>query len=75
MHELKVTGLPGEADVSYLVQRFHLNTIRCGTIRRSSHCADAGSGPEQMIDYWAGPDDKEKGGGSCKGKRPDTATS
>ncbi len=62
LHELKVTGLPGEADVRYLVQLppeydplRHYPTIVT--------LADAGSGPEQMIDYWAGPDDKEKGGG------------
>jgi len=61
MHELNVAGLPGEADGRYFVQLppeydplRHYPTIVA--------LADAGDTPEQMIDYWAGPKDKDKAG-------------
>ncbi len=61
MHELKVAGLPGEADGRYFVQLppeydplRHYPTIVT--------LADAGATPEQMIDFWAGPMDQEKSG-------------
>jgi pimeloyl-ACP methyl ester carboxylesterase len=57
LFELKVAGLPGEADVRYLVQvpleydpLRHYPTIVT--------LADAGVGPEQMLDFWSGPADK-----------------
>ncbi len=61
MYELNVAGLPGEADVRYLVQLppeydplRHYPTIVT--------LADAGVTPEQMIDFWAGPSNKQKDG-------------
>ncbi|HVT30672.1 MAG TPA: peptidase [Lacipirellulaceae bacterium] len=57
MYELKVAGLPGEADIRYLVQvpleydpLRHYPTIVT--------LADAGVSPEQMLDFWAGPKNK-----------------
>jgi pimeloyl-ACP methyl ester carboxylesterase len=57
MYELKVAGLPGEADIRYLVQvpleydpLRHYPTIVT--------LADAGATPEQMLDFWAGPKNK-----------------
>ncbi len=59
MHELHATGLPGKADARYVVQLppeydplRHYPTIVT--------LCDSGSSPEQMIDFWAGPADKEK---------------
>ncbi len=56
-YELKVAGLPGEADTRYLVQvpleydpLRHYPTIVT--------LADAGVTPEQMLDFWAGPQSK-----------------
>ena len=56
-----MAGLPGEADVRYLVQvpleydpLRHYPTIVT--------LADAGVTPEQMLDFWSGPADKDKGG-------------
>jgi pimeloyl-ACP methyl ester carboxylesterase len=61
LHELTVTGMPGEADVRYLVQLppeydplRHYPTIVT--------LADSGVKPEQMIDFWAGPVAKDNGG-------------
>ncbi len=60
LHEFSVAGLVGEADVRYLVQLppeydplRHYPTIVT--------LSDSGVSPEQMIDFWAGPADKEKG--------------
>jgi pimeloyl-ACP methyl ester carboxylesterase len=60
MYELHTTGLPGESDVRYVVQLppeydplRHYPTILT--------LPDAGSSPEQMVDFWSGPIDKEKG--------------
>jgi pimeloyl-ACP methyl ester carboxylesterase len=59
MYDLGVTGLPGESDARYVVQLppeydplRHYPTIVT--------LADAGVKPEQMIDFWAGPANKEK---------------
>ncbi len=57
MFEMKVAGLPGEVDVRYLVQvpleydpLRHYPTIVT--------LAEAGVAPEQMLDFWSGPADK-----------------
>jgi pimeloyl-ACP methyl ester carboxylesterase len=57
LFELNVAGLAGEADVRYLVQvpleydpLRHYPTIVT--------LADAGVAPEQMLDFWSGPADK-----------------
>ncbi len=57
LFEMKVAGLPGEADIRYLVQvpleydpLRHYPTIVT--------LADAGVTPEQMLDYWSGPANK-----------------
>ncbi|HEX4412921.1 MAG TPA: peptidase [Lacipirellulaceae bacterium] len=59
MYELHATGSPGKADVRYVVQLPpEYNPLRhYPTIVT---LCDSGSSPEQMIDFWAGPADKEK---------------
>jgi pimeloyl-ACP methyl ester carboxylesterase len=60
MYELSFAGLAGEADVRYFIQLppeydplRHYPTVVT--------LADAGVNPEQMIDFWAGPRDKDSG--------------
>jgi pimeloyl-ACP methyl ester carboxylesterase len=61
MFELPVSGLPGESDSRYVVQLppeydplRHYPTIVT--------LADGAATPERMLDFWAGPLDKEKSG-------------
>jgi pimeloyl-ACP methyl ester carboxylesterase len=61
MYDLKLAGLPGETDARYVVQLppeydplRHYPTIVT--------LADVGVTPEQMIDFWAGPANKERAG-------------
>ena len=61
MYDLKVAGLPGESDARYVVQlppeydplRHYPTIVSIG---------DVGVTPEQMIDYWSGPMQKDKSG-------------
>jgi hypothetical protein len=57
MFELKVTGLPGEADARYVVQL----PLEYDPLRHYPTIVtlpDAGVRPEQMLDFWSGPADK-----------------
>ncbi len=61
MYDLSVTGLPGQADSRYVVQL----PPEYDPLRRYPTIvtlADAGVVPEQVLDFWAGPADDEKGG-------------
>ncbi|MCC7474957.1 MAG: peptidase [Pirellulales bacterium] len=61
LYELAVNGLPGDSDSRYVVQL----PPEYDPLRQYPTLvvlADAGVTPEQMIDYWAGPVDKERGG-------------
>jgi pimeloyl-ACP methyl ester carboxylesterase len=57
MFELKLNGLAGETDVRYLVQL----PLEYDPLRHYPTIVtmpDAGIKPEQMLDYWSGPADK-----------------
>jgi pimeloyl-ACP methyl ester carboxylesterase len=57
MFDLKVTGLPGEADARYVVQL----PLEYDPLRHDPTIVtlpDAGVRPEQMLDFWSGPADK-----------------